>query len=163
MLELARRHITSDIIAKYYDDETKITRFMDLTKDDISGAGRIRPKAARHFAEAAQILQNLNSLAMSPLWEDIRPHISSIKLADAVVDLFDLEVYKMNTPYVRLAEEADAQRIAQAQEEQVLMEALTAAGISADDVSDPIEETMAVQPGGPVEQALTPPEAQGGY
>jgi hypothetical protein len=163
MLEMGRRLSTSDILVKYFDDELKMNRFMDLTVDDISGAGRIKPYAARHFAEQAQMVQNLTAFAQSPWFQSLHPHFSGIKTAALFEDLFDLTDYNLVTPYVRLAEDADGQRIAQAQEEAVLMEALTAAGISPDDYDlPPMEAQEQIAPGGPMEQAMIGAEEQYG-
>ncbi|MHA2066993.1 MAG: hypothetical protein ACXABY_21715, partial [Candidatus Thorarchaeota archaeon] len=50
MLELARRKIDPTTI-RIFDDELKVATFKELTAEDITGSGRIRPYAARHFAE----------------------------------------------------------------------------------------------------------------
>lgn len=140
MLELARRNWNDKMSnVPIFDDEFKITTFKQLTPADISGAGRIRPIAARHFAEKAEKVQNLNNLFGSPLGQqqDVLVHFSGIKTAELLEDLLDLQDYELVQPYVRLSEQADAQRQAQSHQEQVSVEAMTPSGISADDADMP--------------------------
>src|ERR1700735_4086622 len=139
MLELDRRFADSNILASYFDDDTKITVFMDLTPDDISGEGRIIPYAARHFSEQAELVQNLTSFFASPIGGDpgIKAHWSTIKLSKLFEDIFDVQGGNIVQPYIRMAEEADAQRFAQALQAQVLMEGLTPTGLTPDDTIQP--------------------------
>lgn len=135
MLEMGKRKATTNILVRYFDDEMKINKFMELTPEDISGAGRIRPYASRHFSEQAEMVQNLTQLFGSPIGQMIGPHFSTLKMAQLFEDLMDLGDYKMVLPFVQLAEQADAQKFSNALVEQVLMEGMTSAGISPDDVT----------------------------
>lgn len=134
MLELARRKMGPTVVRSFNED-VKIAVFQKLTASDITGQGRLRPLAARHFAEKAEVIQNLTQLAGSGLWadEEFRLHFSSVKMADMVEELLNLEDYKIVEPYVRLSERADAQRQANSHEEQVAMEAGTPSGMSPED------------------------------
>lgn len=151
MLELARRNMTASTV-RVFDDQMKIETFRQLTPEDITGNGRIRPIAARHFAEKAETVQNLNNFFMSAIGQDpdVKAHFSSIKLAEIFENLLDLQDYEAVQPYIRLSEQADAQRLAQAHQQQVMMEAQTPAGISADDTSG--EMNGATAPMGPASQ-----------
>lgn len=135
MLEMARRNITGSQDLKIYDEEYNTETFMTLDPVDLVGAGRIRPKAARHFAEKAERIQNINNFFGSTLGADpdIKVHWSSIKLAKLFEDLLDIEEYELVTPYIRLAEQKEAQALANAAIEQVMMEAQTPAGLTPDD------------------------------
>jgi hypothetical protein len=132
MLELARRNLTGATTIKVFDDELKVQTFQTLTVEDITGVGRIRPLAARHFAEQANLVQNLTNLAGSGLWPLVQMHFSGIKLSKAFEDIFDMCDYEFIMPYIGLAEQADAQKMAQALEEQVVMNAQTATGRNGD-------------------------------
>ncbi len=132
MLELARRNMVGATTIRVFDDEFKIATFQSLTADDITGIGRIKPIAARHFAEQAQMVQNLTNLTGSPLWQTVQPHFSGIKLAKLFENFFDLEDYEIVTPYIALAEQADAQKQAQALEEQMQQATMTATGMGGD-------------------------------
>lgn len=135
MLELARRNVTSLMSIRVWDDEFKLNDFQTLTPDDITGAGRIKPIAARHFAERAERVQNLNNFFGSALGQDpaVKIHFSTIKTAKMFEELLDIEDYELVMPFVRMAEQADAQRLANAQEEKILTEAQTASGLKPDD------------------------------
>jgi len=158
MLELARRSMTSTSI-RVFDDQMKIETFRTLTPDDITGNGRIRPMAARHFAEKAETVQNLNNFFASALGADpdIKAHFSSIKLAELFEDLLEVQDYEIVQPYIRLSEQADAQRLAQAHQQQVAMEAQTPAGISADD----FDQDMQGMPNGSPNPMGPPPQGAG--
>lgn len=132
MLELACRNLTGSTIIKVFDDEFKIATFQSLTAEDITGIGRIKPVAARHFAEQAELIQNLTSLTGSNLWPVVQPHFSGVKLAKILESVFDLEDYEVVTPYVALAEQADGQRQMQALQQQTHMATGTATGMGED-------------------------------
>jgi hypothetical protein len=132
MLELARRRMDETTV-RVIDDEIQAATFLSLSADDILGAGRIRPVAARHFAERAERVQNMTSFFQSvgqdPL---VSSHFSSIGLAKAFEELLDLEGYKLVEPYIRITEQAEAQQIALQNEEDTMVGVGTASGMGAD-------------------------------
>jgi hypothetical protein len=132
MLELARRNMTGISTIRVFDDEFKLSTFQSLTVEDITGVGRIKPVAARHFAEQAELIQNLTNLTGSGLWPVVQPHFSGIKLAKIIENIFNLEDYEVMIPFVALAEQAEGQKQIQALQEQVHMAANTATGIGED-------------------------------
>lgn len=157
MLELARRNLTEATVIKVFNDEFNIATFQTLSVQDITGIGRIKPIAARHFAEQADLIQNLTNLTNSGLWPTVQPHFSGVKLAKIVEDVFNLKDYEVVMPYVALAEQADAQKQAQALQERVLTEIATATGLGDDyDVEILMQQPQSVQPQ-PVGQ---PPQPQ---
>lgn len=135
MLELARRKMSTTTI-NFFDDETQASVFMDLTPEDITGAGRIRPIAARHFAEQAQLLQNLNNLGQSQLYQDpqVKAHFSGIGIAKMLEELLEFEDYRIVQENIRISETADTQQLANVHDENTAMQSQTPAGIAADDV-----------------------------
>lgn len=135
MLECGRRNMREPQSISVFDDEFRVQTFMELTPNDLTGMGRIKPIAARHYAEKAEIVQNLNQFYQSAVGQDqdIRAHFASIKMAKMFEDLLDLHDYELVTPYIRMAEHADAQRLAQAAAEQVMRELQTPAGLQPDD------------------------------
>lgn len=132
MLELAQRNLSAITSIRVFNDEFQTTTFQSLSVDDITGIGRIRAIGARHFAEQAELIQNLTSLTGSGLWPSVQPHFSTITLAKILESSFDLKDYKVVTPYIQLAEQADAQRMVQALQEQLHQEAGTATGMGTD-------------------------------
>ena len=151
MLELARRNLTAATTIKVFDDEFKIASFQTLTVEDITGIGRIKPIAARHFSEQAETIQNITNLTSSGVWQSISPHFSGIKMAKLVEDIFDLGEYEIVMPYIALSEQADAQKQIQAHEENVAQYTSTATGIGDDydlDMSTDLQQGI---PEGPAE------------
>lgn len=134
MLELARRKMSQTTV-RVIDDEYNVAEFMTLTADDIAGQGRFRPIAARHFAEVAERVQDITAFYQSGIGADpeVRAHISSVEMAKLFEELLDLTEYHLVSPYIRLTEEAEAQRIASQHQEDTLMGMSTPSGLSPDD------------------------------
>lgn len=141
MIELSRRKMTSQTVRVFHDD-LKIVEFENLTAKDVTGQGRIRPVASRHFAEKAQLLQNLNSFFSSAMGRDqlISQHFSTIKISKMMEELLGIEQYEIVQEFVRLSEQADAERQANVHQESVAMEAMTPAGIREGDFDDELLE-----------------------
>lgn len=137
MLELARRNLSGVSTIKVFDDEFKIFSFQELTVEDITGIGRIKPVAARHFAEQAELVQNLTNLAGSGLWPVVMPHYSGVKLAKITEKIFNLQDHEVVIPYVAISEQAEAQKLGNAMQEQVMQEIGTATGMGEDYDLDP--------------------------
>lgn len=134
MLEMASRKLNTATI-RMLDGEENVASFMSITKEDISGSGRIRPMAARNFAERAEMVQNLNAFFTQSLGTDpeVKLHFSSVKLAKMFEDILDIEKYGAVSPYIRLAEQQEAQQLQNAGQEQTEMEAMTPSGLTPDD------------------------------
>ena len=154
MLELARRNLTGSLVIKVFDDELKTATFETLTVEDITGVGRIKPIAARHFAEQAELVQNLTSLTGSGLWQTVMPHFSGIKLAKILEQVFDLSDYEVVLPYIALAEQAEGQAQIQQLQQQLVQQAGTASGMGHDYDVNP----QTGQPSGTGPQQGPPPE-----
>jgi hypothetical protein len=122
MLELARRNMgTSDVI-RVVDDQFGVVNFMNITKEDLTARGKIRPIGARRFARNANVIQNLTQLGQT-LGADpaINAHISGKKMAYLVEELMGLERFGLVSDNVRIAEMLETQRL-QASAQQVLQE-----------------------------------------
>jgi len=128
MLELAQRNLVGATTIPVFDNELKIVTFQNLTIDDITGIGRIKPIAARHFAEQADLIQNLTALTGSNLWPSVQPHFSGVKLAKILEKVFNLEDYQVVMPFVAIAEQGEGQKFMNAIEEQVHAASQTATG-----------------------------------
>lgn len=132
MLELARRNLVGSTTVKVFDDQTKALSFQELTVEDITGIGRIRPMAARHYAEQAQLVQNLTQLATSNLWPTVQPHISGVNMAKMFERNFNLEEFKLVYPYIALTEQMQAQQQAMVLEQIMHQQNMTATGMGHD-------------------------------
>lgn len=64
MLEVSRRNLDMVEEISVIDEASGATVFIDITKEDIVGNGKIVPMGARHFAERARRVQNLQQLWM---------------------------------------------------------------------------------------------------
>lgn len=132
MLELARRNLSEAITIKVFDDELKAASFQSLTVEDITGVGRIKPIAARHFAEQAELVQNLTALTGSGLWPTVQPHFSGLKLAKILEQTFDLSDYEVVLPYVALAEQAEGHAMINQLQQSLTQQMGTATGMGED-------------------------------
>lgn len=151
MLELSQRNMTGATTIQIFDNDSNATFFQELTVEDITGMGRIKPIGARHFAEQAELIQNLTNLTQGPMWQFVQPHFSSIKLAKIYEEAFDLKDYEVVQQNVAISEQADAQRLSQTLHQQLQQEAGTATGMGED-------YDMQHSPGGPPPPMPQPPQ-----
>jgi hypothetical protein len=151
MLELARRNFAGATVIKVFNDEFKTASFQTLSVEDITGIGRIRPVAARHFSEQANLVQNLTNLAGSALWQVVAPHFSGVKASKLFENVFDVEEFGVFMPYVGISEQAEAQKIVQALQEQIHMAAGTATGQGEDFDMEAMNEPMPEEQGPPIQ------------
>lgn len=134
MLEMARRKMDGTTV-RVIDDDFKVATFTQLTADDIAGAGRIRPVAARHFAERAERVQNLTNFFGSGIGQNqnVSMHFSGIELAKLMEELLDLEGFNLVEPYIALTEQAEAQQLANQHDEDTMMGIATPSGLTPED------------------------------
>jgi hypothetical protein len=138
MLELARRKLDPTFV-RAFDNDLKIDKFLELTKEDITGKGRLKPIAARHFAEQATLVQDLNNFFGSPAGQDpdVIIHFSGYRTARLWENVLNLEDFNIVEENVRLSEKADAQQAINAHAENI---AATGAQPSSGGVPLPPEE-----------------------
>ena len=138
MFEAARRNLDGNDLIRVFSTEDKITTFLSITKEDLSADGRLVPVGARHFAEQAQVLQNLNGFFNSAVGKDefVSTHFSGFKVATMVEELLNLESYNLVSNNVRVFEAAETQRLSQSAQEQVGVEQLTPSGLTEDDLDE---------------------------
>jgi hypothetical protein len=157
MLEMARRKMSSQTI-RVFDSEFEVVKFQELTKNDVTGNGRIKPMAAQHFAERANQIQNITQMFQTLITADpdIKMHYSSVKLAQLTEDLMDLDSLDLVEPFIRITEQADAQRLMASHQEQLAMEGSTPTGLFPDDTDEP--QLEGPQNGASNQLALPPPQ-----
>lgn len=122
MLEVARRNLDQQDIIRVMDDDLGVQTFLEVTKDDITASGKLRPIGARHFASQAQLVQNLNGLFSTSVGQLVAPHISSKELSKLVEDILGLSRYKLFKPNVAIFEQQETQRLASQAQEDLMME-----------------------------------------
>lgn len=124
-LEIGRRNLDGADLVRVMDDDLGVAEFLNITKEDITAKGKLRPIGARHFASRAQLVQNMLGVFNSPIGSLIAPHVSSKKLAAMVEDLFGLDRYDLIKENVALVEQAETARLSQQLSEEVNLEAET--------------------------------------
>lgn len=136
MLVLATNHL-EDTTIRVIEDEFKSAKFKTITKAQLSANGRIRAIAARHFAERAELIQNINNFFQSALGQDpeVKVHFSSVKIAKMIEDMLSLEDFELVEPYVRVSEQAEFQQLANSQMENVANTTQAPSGLTPDDFS----------------------------
>lgn len=111
MLETARRNMDAEDVIRVMDNDLGVTQFVQITKDDITANGVLRPIGARHFAAQAQLLQNLTGVFNSPIGQAIAPHLSSVSLSRLVEDVLGLNRFQLYSPFKALFEQQEQQRL----------------------------------------------------
>lgn len=126
------------------DSETKVVNFLEISPEELKGAGRLRPVAAQHFAEKAQVIQNLTQFANSALGQDerIRAHMSNKKLARLIEDSLDLRRWDLVEDFVAIAEDQEMMQRQMAAQEEAQMAASTPSGLTPDDTEVPFVDEL---------------------
>ena len=122
MLEVSKHNMLTADWVRVIDNDLGVQSFMQITKDDITASGLLRPVGARHFAAQAQMVQNLTQLSNTPIWQQIAPHVSSKQLAKSVEDLLNFRRFQLIRPNVAVTEQQETARLANQAGEDLEME-----------------------------------------
>lgn len=118
MLEVSRRNMDGTDVVRVMDNDLGAVNFLSITKEDITAAGKLRPVGARHFAAQATMVQNLAQFSSTPLWEDIKPHISKKALAKMFEEILNVEEFELYGDNIGVMEDIEtAQFVSQGQED----------------------------------------------
>lgn len=118
MLETAARNIDTVDVVRAIDNDIGAASFMQITREDITANGVLRPIGARHFAAQAQLLQNLSGVFNGALGQMVMPHTSSIRLTKLIEDTLGLGRFELFQQNIQIAEQQETQSyINQAQED----------------------------------------------
>jgi hypothetical protein len=115
MLENARRNLDLEEEISIQDKSTGATVFLSITKEDILGNGKIVPIGARHFAERARRLQNLNTMWQIKMGDPtVGAHLSGKRFAEILSqELGEPSLFGDN---IGVTEQAETQMAANDQE-----------------------------------------------
>lgn len=162
-LTLAKENL-DDTTIRTIDSELGVVGFQTITRADLSANGRLKPIAARHFAEQAELIQNITNWSQTPLGqdEDVKVHFSGLKLAQMVEDALNLQDYELFLPYVRVSEEATKQKLMNQALEGIQTEAGTPSGLTPDDFAGNLPQVGGGPPGLPGPQGPPGPPPQAG-
>lgn len=138
MIETAHRNFEGIDTVRVIDDELGIQKFLEISKDDLTAQGILRPVGARHFAQQSQDLMNLNQLFSGPLGERIAPHTSGKELTRLIDNVMNLRGYTIFTPNVSILEQQETQRLINTAQEDLEVEA--AGPTESENIVDEVEE-----------------------
>lgn len=126
MLELARRQMDGADIVRVIDDDMGVIEFLNVTKEDITASGLLRPRGARHFAARAKLVQEvtqwLTTIGQDP---SVAAHISGYKVAELFEDVLGLDKFDLVRNNVRVMEQMETQRLMQSGEDNLAVEGMT--------------------------------------
>ena len=125
MLESSQRNMQGSDVIRVMDDDIAVSKFLTVTKSDITAAGKLRPIGARHFAKKAQDLQNVLGIINSGAMQQLAPHISGINLAKFAEDVTGTEEYEIFKANVAIFEQQETQRLMNQAGEDLEVEAET--------------------------------------
>ena len=118
MLEVAHRNFADLENISLIDSDLGVRSFQQITKEDITAKGVLRPIGARYFSQKAQELQNLVGVFNTPLGQMIMPHTSAKALTQYIEDVMDIRAYSIFRPNVAIEEQMETQSLMnQAQED----------------------------------------------
>ena len=122
MLEVARRNIGATEMVKVLNDDYAVAEFLKITPDTLNARGKLYPIGARHFAQQAQVVQNLLGFVNSGAYQDpsVAAHISGKKIAELMEEMLGLGKYELVQDNIRVAEAQETQTIQAAAQEQVV-------------------------------------------
>ena len=125
MLETSVRNMNGTDIIRVMDDDLGVAEFIQITKEDITAAGKLRPIGARHFAAQAQLVQNLTGLANSPIWQKIEPHVGDKKLAKLFEETLQLARFELVSDNAGIMDKIESQRLMNQGQEDLAVEQAT--------------------------------------
>lgn len=121
MLEEAHRNFPIADVIRVVDNDLGVQEFRDISKEDITANGILRPVGARHFAQRSQELQNLVGVFSSPIAPMIAPHTSGKALTQFISDVIDLRGYPIFEANIAIGEQQETQALASQAEEDNMM------------------------------------------
>jgi len=147
MLEMSRRNFNEADTIRIVD-ETGMVLFKNMKPEDLTASGKLRPVGARHFAQNAQIVQNLTSLYSSAIGQDpaVMTHISGKKIAEVIEHLLQFDRYSLYGENIRLVEQMETQSMSEAAKQKVAQEnqAMDPTGQLAPDPEAPPQQPTAM-------------------
>jgi hypothetical protein len=110
--------------------------YVEVTKTDLTAAGKLYPIGARHFGEQARFVQELSqTMSAIAAMPTVAAHISGKAIAKALEENLGWQNYKIVQDNVAIFEQADTQRLV-------------------NQVSEDVQTEAAVSPEGPMPQGI---------
>jgi hypothetical protein len=112
MLEESRRNFGSVERIKTVDPKYGHDVFIEVTKDDLIGSGKLYPVGTRHFAEQAKFIQELSQTIQTvQAIPSVAAHISGKAIAKALEDNLGWSNWKIVQDNAMVFEQAETQRL----------------------------------------------------
>ncbi len=112
MLEESVRNFGALERIRTTDPEFGAEIYIEVTKDDLKGKGVLFPMGARHFAEQAKFIQELNTTMQAvAAMPTVAAHFSGKAVAKALEDALGWSSYKIVKDNAMVFEQADTQRL----------------------------------------------------
>jgi len=112
MLEISRRNMNTSDVIRTTDDASGLALFREITREDITAKGKIVPVGARHFAERARRVQNLQQLYQLKLQDpSVAAHMSGKEFARILAE--ELGEKTLFSENVMVTEQLETQQAAQ--------------------------------------------------
>ena len=149
MLEEGVRGLDTIEEIKVVDPELGTENFETITKADIVVKGKLTAMGARHFAEEARFVQELqqtlSSVANLPA---VNAHFSGKAIAKAIGEVMGWNAYGIVKDNVAITEQQETQRLVNAAQENVTTEASLPGELQSEDM---VIEPLPGQTGAPLE------------
>jgi hypothetical protein len=112
MLEISRRNMNTSDVIRTVDDASGLSLFREISREDITAKGKIVPVGARHFAERARRVQNLQQLYQLKLADpSVAAHMSGKEFARILAE--ELGEPTLFSENVMVTEQLETQQAAQ--------------------------------------------------
>ncbi len=123
MLEEARRNMAAEEQIAVVDPDFGVKMFVDITKEDLAGNGKLFPVGARHFAEQARFVQELSQTMQIVMnIPTVAAHLSGKAIAKAIEENMGWKQYGIVMDNIAITEQAETQRMVQQAQEDVAVE-----------------------------------------
>jgi len=138
MLEEGVRSLDAMEEIRIVDPEIGVETFAKISKQDIVARGKLVAMGARHFAEEARFVQELQStLSAVANFPTVNAHISGKAIAKAIGEVMGWSAYGIIKDNVAVMEQAETQRLVQTAQEDVRTEATIPAELQDEDMVPP--------------------------
>jgi hypothetical protein len=112
MLEEAKRNFGTADRIKVIDEKFGTETFIDITKEDLVGSGKLYPIGSRHYAEQAKFIQELSTTIQTVQnIPTVAAHISGIGVARAIEENMGWGAYNLVKENIAVHEQAETQRL----------------------------------------------------
>ena len=124
-IESAKRNLSTKDVLRVVDNDIGVVEFMDITKEDITAKGKLRPVGARHYSARAQLIQNLNGIFNSQIGQIIQPDLSRKALTGLIEEVLGLTKWQLFRDNIAVAEKTETQKLMNESQQTLQNEAQT--------------------------------------